>query len=1069
MCLGSKANASRDLAQQLHDGWSIWIARQHGNNLTSVFSNDTQWECAPLQPGTLDNSISLHSNLQNSCDLLFSLLHDRTPSRLSPLPPNEADSCMMIVETSIQAVPLLADSSNRLTENELRVLENKVRIHQEDLAIGVRDIEFKLVKPGSLESLVRLISFLVYLSSNGLLGTDLDPLVRWLHDSGMEFLLWHLLDLKTSTTEVFGSMVFRSAAKLGFTEIVRNLIDKGVDVNSVDGDSSIRETALKLAVTYNQIDIVRLLLQTGADPTRGEQLYTDSILCRALNGPDRIEMIRTLIDHGAVVNDDLEAGESRVLRYAIRKRDHAIARILLEAGAHVNDRSIRDDPEPLNAAVGNNDVEMVQILIDAGEDINGRARRFTMGDFLRISSRRDHPEILAAPIQLASLVNNTELVQILLYGGADPCRDVRQVTYVVDGEVRYKYIPTALQSAVHHRNAVTVRMLLKADADVNDGTGHLGPPLAIAAANADLKMVRILLRHGSHINAPAENFPKSATALQAAAKTGDLDVVKELLDNGADVTANAGPVNGRTALQAAAENGHFELVKSLISKGADLNASPSLEMGVTCLQAAIGQGHVGLALFLLDTGAFVNGPAAARSAGVTAIQAALKLFIRDSDRKEADKAKDYPRFALLQTLLNAGADLNSPWPPNKSLSTLTIAVLSGRLDLIHFLLENGLDQNPCVSYRSPLGEAVAQDDINIVRCLIHARIDVNAWYEVESHSDGGPDLFPDILLDFKGTPLHVAAFKGNVEIAGLLLDVGAEIGVIHCHDRPPSYSALQWAVEGNCAQMVKYLLDRGADPNVYTTRLSPHRNLETLLSPLEQAFLRDFDRPWNLEIIATLINAGADANPTPGYRWGLPVSSFFEQVAENDDAGPEMFQLLLKGRASVDWTYDGNTVLQSVVKHNRVDMVEMLLNAGAILNAPAGPDRGRTALQHATEQGNFEMVQLLLSHDADVNAPAGHEKGITALQGAILKGSLKMVLTLLEAGADINDAPAAVEGRTALEAAAEWGRLDIVHLLLNNDSEPDTIEARCKRAAEFAEDQGHATIARDLRQHRPKR
>ena len=255
-------------------------------------------------------------------------------------------------------------------------------------------------------------------------------------------------------------------------------------------------------------------------------------------------------------------------------------------------------------------------------------------------------------------------------------------------------------------------------------------------------------------------------------------------------------------------------------------------------------------------------------------------------------------------------------------------------------------------------------------------------------------------------------------------------------------------------------------PTFYTVSHSPNGHDFSCLPLLEQHFSR-FGR-LNLELIAALIDAGADANPTSGHRQ-TPSLSLFERAAQRYDAGPEVFQLLLKGRASVNCTYDGNTALQSVVKHKRVEMVEMLLNAGADVNAPARPDGGRTALQHATERGDLGTVKLLLSRGADVNAPAGHDGGITALQGTMRKGSLKIVLTLLEAGANINDAPAVVGGRTALEAAAEWGRLDIVHLLLNNDSEPDTIEARCKRAAEFAEGNYHSTIARDLRQHRPRR
>ena len=1060
ICLESHANASRDHALQLHDAWSVRIARQRGSDLNSVSQNGTQLEVAPLQHDIFDDFINLHSDLysdlQDGFDSLYPPLDHLTPTHLSSLSPYDAESSMTMVEASIQALSFLVDISGPLTEKTLQSFKRQIQTYQEDLAIGVRDLDSRTVKAGSSESLLRLVSFIIYLSSNNLVADEwfefeilsaLDILVRWLHDSRTEWVLWQVLDLKTSTTEVFGSMVFMRAAKLGFIEIVRKLIDKGVDVNSVD-DGYSRETALKLAVAHNQIDIVRLLLQIGADPMRGHQPYTDSILCRALDGPDRIEMIRLLIDHGADVNDYLSNGESRALRHAIQKRHHAVVRILLKAGAHVNDRNTLCEPEPLNSAVGNGDVEMVQILIDAGEDINGRARRFIGNEDLRRLYAHQNPEILATPIQHASLANNADLVQMLLDEGADPCRDVRQYTYVDDIEVRYKYVPTALQSAVHHRNAVTVRMLLKAHADVNDRTGHLGSPLAIAAANADLKIVRILLRHGSHVNASAGEFRESATALQAAAETGDIEVVKELLAHGADVNVDASPIIGRTALQAAAEQGNFELVKFLISTGADVNADPGLKMGVTCLQAAIGQGHVDLARFLLDKGAFVNAPAAARSGGVTALQAALKLLTKGSDCKEADKAKDHSRFALLETLLNAGADLNSPCSPKKSPSTLTVAVMSGRLDLVHFLLEKGLDPNPHVSYRSPLGEAVAQDDINMIRCLINARTDVDALYEFGSHQIGDPDFLFD---NFIGTPLQVAALKGDVEIAGLLLDAGAEIGIVR--HRCSSYSALQHAVEEDDTHMVNFLLDKGANPNVFVRR-----------SPLELAL--ENCMPPNLEIITALINAGADANPTPGRDF--PIMSFFEIAAINH-AGPEVVQLLLKGGASLDWISLGDTVLQSVTKHNKVDMVEILLNAGASVNAPAGRNSGRTALQYATEKGNLEMVKLLLSRDADVNAPAGHEKGITALQGAMRTGSLKMVLTLLEAGANINDAPAAVDGRTALEAAAEWGRLDIVHLLLSNDDEPDTIEARCERAAEFAEKNYRSIIARDLRQHKPKR
>ncbi|KAM0800254.1 ankyrin repeat-containing domain protein [Usnea florida] len=1034
-----------------------------------------------------------------------------------------------------QGIDLTGSSMTMAPDREYAArLRKQVRTYHEDLAIGVPDPDSRTVRPGSSESLLRLMSFLVYLSSNSLqtqnIGVvdfealeSIDQLVRWLHDSRMERVLLQLLDLKTSTIKMFGSMVFRSAAKLGFTEMVRDLVDMGVDVNSVEGDS-LRQTALTLAVIHNRIEIVRLLLQAGADlkPCKGAQ-YLGSILHLALDGPDRIEMMQTLLQNGADVNEErnehdqlLGYGGNSILSRAVSRNDHTIVRLLLKAGAHVNPAQ-KNSSSPLHAAVENKDIEMVQILIGAGADVNRMSvsgmSQMTLGV---LPGSVAYEALFATPIQLASQVNNTKIVKMLLDKGADPCRAVHRETFYSDDQ---DTVQTVLQSAVDHRNAVMVEMLLKAGADVNDRAGHLGPALAIAAANADLKMVRILLRHGSHINAPAGQFRESATALQAAAKTGDLEVVKELLDNGADVNADPGPIMGRTALQAAAEEGNFELVKFLISKGADLNAGPSLEMGVTCLSAAVGQGHVNLAFFLLDNGAHVNSPTAARLGEVTTLRAALKLFNRHSYLSKVDEAEEHSRFGLIKGLIKAGVDLNSPCSPGRSLSTLTMAVQSGQPDLVHFLLENGLHPNPNMNYRSPLGEAVYQGDSNLVRCLINAGTDVDAWYEIEDHHCSR-DLFP--LLEFGGTPLHVAALKGYVEVAQVLLDAGAEIGVVHHPSR--SRTALQYAVVGDNTHMVKFLLDKGANPNVFVWD-----------SPLELGLMDQWKRP-NLEIIATLIKAGADTNPTHGHQ---PTRSLFHLPGVGQ-GGPELVHLLLESGVSVNGTHDGMSVLQSIAEHNRIEMVGMLLNAGADVNAPAGLKSGRTvlqnatergdlemvklllshgvdvnapatpfygsrtalqhatargdlemvklllchgadvnapaqydgsrrALQHATERGDLEMVKLLLSHGADVNAPAGRRYGITALQGAMRKGSLKMVLTLLEAGAHINDVPAAVEGRTALEAAAEWGRLDIVHLLLNNDGEPDTIEARCKRAADFAEKQYHSIIARGLRQHKPKR
>lgn len=90
----------------------------------------------------------------------------------------------------------------------------------------------------------------------------------------------------------------------------------------------------------------------------------------------------------------------------------------------------------------------------------------------------------------------------------------------------------------------------------------------------------------------------------------------------------------------------------------------------------------------------------------------------------------------------------------------------------------------------------------------------------------------------------------------------------------------------------------------------------------------------------------------------------------------------------------------------------------------------KTALQHAVEKENMELVTILVRAGADVNAPASMDSGATALQIASIRGSVLMMQYLLDQGADPYAGPAAKHGRTALQGAVEHGRKDALELLL---------------------------------------
>lgn len=97
------------------------------------------------------------------------------------------------------------------------------------------------------------------------------------------------------------------------------------------------------------------------------------------------------------------------------------------------------------------------------------------------------------------------------------------------------------------------------------------------------------------------------------------------------------------------------------------------------------------------------------------------------------------------------------------------------------------------------------------------------------------------------TALHLAAFFGHIEIARLLLAAGAplEVASTNSHKNFP----LQAAASGCRAEMVRFLLENGADANC--------RNSPSRVTPLHHAAACG-----HLEIVKTLLLIGADPKAT---------------------------------------------------------------------------------------------------------------------------------------------------------------------------------------------------------------
>lgn len=138
--------------------------------------------------------------------------------------------------------------------------------------------------------------------------------------------------------------------------------------------------------------------------------------------------------------------------------------------------------------------------------------------------------------------------------------------------------------------------------------------------------------------------------------------------------------------------------------------------------------------------------------------------------------------------------------------------------------------------------------------------------------------------------------------------------------------------------------------------------------------------------------------------------------------------------------YTSLTPLQAAASKVDKQLVHYLLQRGALVNAPARGNGGRTAMQAICEvphsdrpeinQSRLRIVELLLGAGADVNAKPARSNGCTALTAAIRQGHLNIVKLLIERGADVNARPSRHHKYTALAEAVGAAHINIVELLV---------------------------------------
>lgn len=249
------------------------------------------------------------------------------------------------------------------------------------------------------------------------------------------------------------------------------------------------------------------------------------------------------------------------------------------------------------------------------------------------------------------------------------------------------------------------------------------------------------------------------------------------------------------------------------------------------------------------------------------------------------------------------------------------------------------------------------------------------------------------------TALQASCLRGHEEVTRALLRAGADVHMAGGNNSHRNALEVACGV-GNMA-VVRMLLDHGA-------RVNPDGGAGRYggRTPLAAAAERG-----HLDVVRLLLGLGADVNAAPSRVHGCT---------------PLQGACSLPGPAAGDGGGGGGEGERR--GREDVELVRLLLDSGADVNAAAGKARGWTALQGACLAGNVEAVEVLLASGADVNAAGSAFKGGPALHAACARGRVALVARLLDAGADVNGR-AGWGGQTPLQTAAVGGHTEIVEML----------------------------------------
>uniref|UniRef100_A0A8C9EV64 K Homology domain-containing protein n=1 Tax=Pavo cristatus TaxID=9049 RepID=A0A8C9EV64_PAVCR len=942
-----------------------------------------------------------------------------------------------------------------------------------------------------------------------------------------------------------------AAASGGYVDIVKLLLVHCADVNA---QSSTGNTALTYACAGGFVDIVKVLLKAGANIEDHNENGHTPLMEAASAG--HVEVARVLLEYGAGINTHSNEFKESALTLACYKGivsyvfcyNYCIKWL---CGAQVN-MPADSFESPLTLAACGGHVELAALLIERGanlEEVNDEGYTPLME-----AAREGHEEMVALLLAQGANINaQTEETQetaltLACCGGFSEVADFL-IKAGADIELGCS---TPLMEAAQEGHLELVKYLLAADdvvflgANVHATTATGDTALTYACENGHTDVADVLLQAGADLEHESEG---GRTPLMKAARAGHLCTVQFLISKGANVnraTAN----NDHTVVSLACAGGHLAVVELLLAHGAD--PTHRLKDGSTMLIEAAKGGHTNVVSYLLDYPNNVLPVPAADLSQLTPPSQdqsqvprvpvhTLAMVVPPQEPDRTPQENSPPLVGVVKgaskqkssSLQVADKDLLPPFHPYQPLECI-VEETEGKLNELGQRI-SAIEKAQLKSLELIQGEPLNKDKIEELKKNREEQVQkkkkiLKELQKVERQLQmKTQQQFTKEYLETKGQTDTPLPLQQQCPLTGVFPEVEADKGlpednfselpqvdtVLSKDDEqqqsPPPAEQIEFVpiqplpapqcnFSGNLGYNGTESLELqkaiGNQQNVGQQQqiagqgllvqepdglmvATPAQTLTDTLDDLIAGGLRNIPMfalicvlsfPFllpskyilgfsSLGVLAYVVDLLLARGANKEHR---NVSDYTPLSLAASGGYVNIIKILLNAGAEINSRTGsklGISPLMLAAMNGHVPAVKLLLDMGSDINAQIETNRN-TALTLACFQGRAEVVSLLLDRKANVEHRA--KTGLTPLMEAASGGYAEVGRVLLDKGADVNAPPVPSSRDTALTIAADKGHYKFCELLINRGAHIDVRNKKGNTPLWLAANGGHYDVVQLL-------